>query len=143
MAEFQPDTVNLFSFAIWNQQQRDGFNRGTRHMLENALGCKLNFVPSVDDDITPICCKEMRLGPGSVDFAEMSNFWSKQGSFRLFMRHHARNMKRHGRSLHAVLLDDVVYNETLTWDDRECTATISQFNIDQLYHDDPFHPTES
>lgn len=134
--EFQPDYVNLFSFAIWNQQQRHGFDHGTRPMLEQAIGQKLNLVLNVDDDIIPICCKEMRLGPGSVDFQEMSNFWGKQGAFRLYMRHHAKCLKRPGNSLHAVLLDDVVFNEVILWDDLECTATISQLNIDRLYHDD-------
>ncbi len=136
IAEFKPDRVNLFSFAVWDAHQRESFNAGTRPMLERSLGITLNLVLTVDDDIIPICCKEMGISKATVDFQEMCNFWSKQGAYRLCMRHHAKNMKRHGQSLHAILLDDVVFDETLTWDDNDCTATISQFNIDRLYHDD-------
>jgi hypothetical protein len=133
---FRPDRVNIFSFAIWNQHELTGFTKHTRPMLEASLGITLNLVPTVDTDIIPVCCKEMGLTSSTVDFQECSNFWSKQGAFRLFMRHHAKNLKRHGQLLHAILLDDAVYDETLTWNDHECTASVSQLNIDRLNHDD-------
>jgi hypothetical protein len=142
IAEFQPDRVNLFSFAIWNDEQRKLFNMGTRPMLENSLGITLNLVLAVDEDMIPICCREMGMSSEAVDFAEMSNFWSKQGAFRLCMRRHAKNLKRHGNSLHAILLDDVVFDEVITWNDHECSAVVSQINIDRLYHDDIPRTTE-
>jgi len=137
IAEFQPKRVNIFSFAIWDQHQRERFTMGTRPHLEKVLGVPFNLVLSVDDDIIPICCREMNIARETVDFQEMSNFWGKQGAFRLCMRHHAKNMLRHGHpALHAVLLDDVVHDEVLTWNDRDCKAVISQLNIYRLYADE-------
>lgn len=65
-----------------------------------------------------------------VDFQEASNFWSKQGAFRHCMRHRALALKAHNLKLHATLLDDAVYNETIEWHDLG--ASVHQWNIDQL-----------
>lgn len=132
IASFRPNAVHLFSFAIWNEQQRDGFTRGTRDMLEQALGIKLGLVLTVDTNIIPTCCRQMGIVPTTVDFQEMSNFWSKQGAFRLCMRHHAANHRRWHPNLplHLLLLDDTVYNEYTVWPDLQ--ATVEQWNIDQL-----------
>jgi hypothetical protein len=129
---FEPHTVNIFSFAIWNNQERDLFNTHCRPHLERALGVTFNQVLSVDDDIIPACCRQMKISPKHVDFQEMSNFWSKQGAFRLWMRQHASNLRRHqpNQQLHALLLDDVVYNERLVWPDLQ--TTVEQRNIDTL-----------
>ena len=131
ISEFKPDLVHIFSFAIWDVAQREQFNIATRPWLEEALGVKFSLVLTVDDDMIPICCKLMGLSHDLVDFQEMSNFWGKQGTFRLCMRHHATNLQKHNLQLHAVLLDDVVYNEHLVWSD--IGAAIQQLNIDQLY----------
>lgn len=133
IAEFKPDRVNLFSFAIWNAAERERFTMGTRPMLEKSLGITLNLVLAVDEDIIPICCREMGMSPDVVDFSEMSNFWSKQGAFRLCMRHHARNLKRHGQTLQAALLDDAVYDELIQWPDLGTRIAI--VNIDELTYD--------
>lgn len=132
IASFAPHRINVFSFAIWNQQERQRFDMGTREMIEKAFGFKFNLVLNVDDDIIPICCRQMGIEPSTVDFQEMSNFWSKQGAFRLCMRHHAINHRRHNPNLplHVLLLDDAVYNETLRWPDLQ--TTVEQRNIDQL-----------
>jgi len=129
---FAPHRVNIFSFAIWNPQEREKFTHATRHRLEEALGVKFNLVLNVDEDMIPICCREMGMQPSTVDFNEMSNFWGKQGAFRLCMRHHAVNHRRHHPNLplHVLLLDDVVYNETLRWPDLQ--TIVEQRNIDQL-----------
>jgi hypothetical protein len=102
-------------------------------MLEKSLGITLNLVLAVDEDIIPICCREMGMSPDVVDFQEMSNFWSKQGAFRLCMRHHARNLKRHGQTLQAALLDDAVYDELIQWPDLGTRIAI--VNIDELTYD--------
>lgn len=129
---FEPHAINIFSFAIWNERERNGFEAGTRELLERALGIRLNLVLTVDEDIIPVCCRQMGIHADSVDFQEMSAFWSKQGAFRLCMRHHAENHRRHRPNLplHALLLDDAVYNERLVWPDLQ--TTIEQRNIDQL-----------
>ena len=127
---FKPHQVSIFSFAIWNALERGRFGSLVQPHLEVALDVKLDMVPTVDDDIIPICCGQLNLARSTVDFQEASNFWSKQGAFRLFTRHHAQRMQAHNLTLHAALLDDAVYNETIVWPDL--VTTVQQFNIDQL-----------
>lgn len=130
IAEWKPTSVHLFSFAIWDVAQRDRFNLGTRPMLEKSLGITLSLVPTVDEDIIPICCKVMKLGPESVDFQEMSNFWGKQMTFKLCMQNMFSQTHRHNIDTEVVLLDDVVFNEHFQWPDMRVAGRI--LNIDQL-----------
>lgn len=124
MSDFSPTSVNIFSFAIWDQFQLKSFNMGTRPMLEDFLGMKLEIVPTVDDDIIPACCKVMNLSPTTVDFQEMSDFWGKQEAFRLFMR-----SRKFETETSVVFLDDVVEEENFAFPNLKLSGTI--LNIDK------------
>jgi hypothetical protein len=132
MESFAPHSVNVFSFAIWNQHQLALFNTNARPCIERALGISFNIVPTVDDHIIPWCCKELGISPSVVDFQEMSAFWGKQGTFRLAMRQHAKQLREYHpcQNLHLLLLDDVVFNERLKWPDLQ--TVVEQRNIHQL-----------
>ena len=127
MAEFKPDFVHLFSFAIWNRNEDVGFQAGTRPLIEEGLGVKLTWCPIVDDDILPSCMKVLNLAPGTMDFSDMSDFWGKQEAFRLFMRHTFRSGST---PVEVTLLDDAVYNETFEWPHLQLKGRI--LNIDQM-----------
>lgn len=130
ITEFKPDYVHLFSFAIWNQQELSGFNTGTRPMLEAALNIKLSQTPTVDDNIVPSCCRLLGIDPGSITFSDMSDFWGKQGAFRLYMRHMFKTTHSHGIDSEVVLLDDAVFDEEFYWPDIRLRGRV--LNIDQL-----------
>lgn len=130
IAEFKPDQVHIFSFAVWNQQELMRFNMGTRPMLEQSLDIKLCVIPTVDDDIIPAACKVMRISPEVVDFQEMSNFWGKHEAFRLNMRDRFKNTKAHDVDVEVVLLDDAVINEEFFWPDLGVHGRI--INIDTM-----------
>jgi hypothetical protein len=132
IAEFQPDAVSIFSFAIWHVGGLQDFNARLRKLLENALGVRFSIIPTVDDHIIPACCGQLGLFQAGVDFQEMSNFWGKQGAFRLYARQHAdRHLRHHPNlGLHMLLLDDVVYNEMTYWPDMQ--TAVEQRNIDLL-----------
>lgn len=117
MGEFKPDTINIFSFAIWNGAELKQFNQGTRPMVERAIGGPLNIVPTVDDNIIPACCSILKISAKSVDFTEASAFWGKHESFRLFIRSLFRNTAAHGEQIEVLLLDDAVINERFEWPD--------------------------
>lgn len=122
---FRPDTINLFSFALWNKSELKGFNEGTRPMLEDALGIKLNRTWTMDDDIIPMACAERGLHHQLTTFDEVNQFWGKHETFRLCMRHwYSSNTS----PIEILLLDDVVYNETFSWPDLKVTGFI--INID-------------
>lgn len=130
IAEFKPDYIHLFSFAVWNKLELTRFDLGTRPQLEKHFGIKFSTTWTVDDDIIPMCCSVMGLGQGSVDFMEMSNFWSKHEAFRLSMRHHFKGVRNHPEaSVEVMLLDDAVLNESFEWPDLKIKGRI--INIDQ------------
>lgn len=126
ISDFRPDQVHIFSFAVWNEFERNAFNMGTRPMLEKALGVKFSSVPTVDDEILPIACKVMGISKDAVKFSDMSEFWGKHESFRLNMRHLFRANKN---QVEVVLLDDAVFNEEFFWPDLNVKGRI--INIDQ------------
>jgi hypothetical protein len=130
MAEFKPNFVHLFSFAVWNEQELLRFNMGTRPMLEESLGMPLCTTWTVEGDIIPMCCSVMRLGQGSVSFSDACEFWSKHESFRLCMRHTFKDTHKQGVDTEVVLLDDAVFNEHFHWPDLQITGRV--LNIDTL-----------
>lgn len=123
---FSPDQVHIFSFAVWNEFERNAFNMGTRPMLEKTLGVQFSSVPTVDGEILPTACKVMGISRDAVEFSDMSEFWGKHESFRLNMRHLFRSNKN---PVEVVLLDDAVFNEEFFWPDLNVRGRI--INIDQ------------
>jgi hypothetical protein len=130
MAKFQPDFLHIFSFAIWDPAQREQFNIAVRPLIEKTLRMPISLVPTVSEDIIPVCCKVMGLAPSTVDFNEMVAFWGKHEAFRLCMRNMFAKTKEHGIVGEVMLLDDVVFNETFMWPDLQVKGCI--LNIDQL-----------
>lgn len=128
LLQLKPTEVGIFSFAIWNEFELRGFNHGTRPMLERFLGHALTFVPTVDDQIIPAACSQMKLSPDVVEFSDMSDFWGKQQAFRLCVRNIFKNRTKLDDPLKVVLLDDVVFDETFHWPDLNLTGQI--INID-------------
>ena len=131
IADWKPDQVHLFSFAVWNKEEHKRFVMGTQERLERALGIKFDSTWTVDDDIIPMCCGIMGLASCGVDFSEMSNFWSKHQAFRLCMMHKFKtSCKTWQHENEVLLLDDAVFNETFHWPDLHVRGTVA--NIDNL-----------
>lgn len=110
LSTLKPHSLNVFSFAIWDQAQLLGFNTHVRKRLEDAFGMPLSVVPTVDDHIIQACKREMKIAT-DIDFSDMSDFWGKAGSFRHFI---ADLAKTHPSDVwrEAILIDDVVDSET-------------------------------
>lgn len=129
--EFNPDVVDIFSFAIWNQFELNAFNLNVRPRIEDALGVKLNLVPTVDDDIIKWCCSVLHMSADVVDFSEMSAFWGKGEAFRLSCRHLFKNTwSTLNQDTEVILLDDAVINEKFEWPDLHIRGQI--VNIDTI-----------
>lgn len=126
IAEFKPDHVHIFSFAIWNEFERNAFNLGTRPMLEQVLGVKFESVPTVDGEIKAAACKILNISVDAVSFTDMSDFWGKHEAFRLNMRHLFKN---NTQPVEVMFLDDAVFNEEFFWPDVNVKGRI--VNIDQ------------
>jgi hypothetical protein len=111
MAEFQPDFVHIFSFAIWHEEDLASFEWSIRQRLEKALGVAIHSVPMLDTDILKACCNSKWIAHEVVTRREVIDFWGKQDGFRLFVRN---KLAKHA-STHivtdVVLLDDMVEHE--------------------------------
>jgi len=127
--EFDPDTINLFSFALHNEREVALFNKHCRPMIETAIGHPLDLTPTVDDHIVPTCCNVLGLSKDRVDFSDAGDFWSKQQSFRLWLRGNLSLLSR-GFGSEVLLLDDVVFNEQFSWPDDKISGWI--VNVDTL-----------
>lgn len=130
---FEPDVINLFSFAIWNQEQLRLFNEGTLWMIERVLNRTIDLKPTVDDDIIPAVCNIMGISPQLVDFSEMSAFWGKQDAFKHFIRSRFKNITKHDRKLDVILLDDMVFHEEFNWPTLGIQGRI--ININEINND--------
>lgn len=129
--EFRPHSVHLFSFAIWNEFEKGRFATFVQERIENVLGVKLGLIPMVDVEIKQACCDIMRLNPECVDFNDMSEFWSKQESFRLFSRFIFRNSwKNWQQETEVLFLDDAVEDEDFFFPNLRLRGSIR--NIDNI-----------
>jgi hypothetical protein len=124
---FRPTAVSIFSFAIHNDHELTGFDRHCRPMLENFLG-PITMVPRVDNDIIPAACGVMGIHPKNVDFSDASDFWSKQQSFRLWLRSQAETF----RGSRIVFLDDVVWDEDFVWPDFDIEVSVRNILSNRL-----------
>lgn len=127
--QWNPVGVHLFSFAVWNEQQLRGFTNHVQPHLEKYLGRELYLTPTVDDDILPACCAVKGLSIDRVDFSDMSDFWSKQDSFKHYVRHKFGDVRARG-GLQVVLLDDAVFHERFEWPGLGIRGEI--LNIDEM-----------
>lgn len=104
----RPDEIiNIFSFAVWNQEDKEIFNR-LKGVLENRFGVKF------------VCCLTLRDIANQVKKArhisklddwELINFMGKQTMFIDFMRY------KDTKNMNIFLLDDVVEDMTIRYYD--------------------------
>lgn len=123
----QIEIVNIFSFAIHNQREKELFIKHNRSMIENALGMKLFEIPTMDDNIIPACCREKGIHQSTLDFADVVSFWSKDLSFILFLKDKFKNNKHQ----HEIFfLDDAIVDMNFSFPNQNFNAQC--FNIDEL-----------
>lgn len=113
LADWNPDFIHIFSFAIHNKRELDLFEIGTRPIIESFLKRKLDKVFSVEDDILPVCCKAKGLSIERTDFSDLCDFWGKQDSFRIFLRN--CNLFGIFHPVEVLFLDDCVEDEDFSF----------------------------
>jgi hypothetical protein len=130
--DFQPDFVNIFSFALHGDLDRNNFDAsGCRSMIEKAIGMPLSHIPIVENEIIQMCCNTKWISSDRVDFLDIRDFWGKHDGFRLSMQHlFQHTWKNHGNEVEVILLDDDVINENFEWPDLHVKGRI--INIDTI-----------
>lgn len=92
--------VNIFSFAIHNELDRQEFLKHMKPLLESTFNIKVNDVPTAEEVRKEVC-----LSMGT--HFELSEFLLVWGKTRAFQEYAILKTARGG---HAVLLDDMVPN---------------------------------
>lgn len=125
IAEYKPDVVNIFSFAIHNDRERANFGMGTKPMIERALGVTFSSIPIVEGEIIEACCNMKWISSDRCDFIDIRDFWGKQDAFKLWCRHlFQHSWEKWQQETEVMLLDDDVFNENFQWPDMHVTGQI-------------------
>lgn len=109
--------VRVFSFAIYNDKDKDEFVRFIKPMLEQALGVTITQWPSVFDMAE---ASQKLTGArwldadtmGGLDICEYISIVGKVRSFEDWVLYHATDNSR------SVLIDDIVPSKTVIHHDR-------------------------
>ena len=108
LREWKPDEVRVFSFAVRDERDVQGFRQHVQPWLERLLGFTICDVPTTDGVIFPAAAKRAKLHPRRLDFSDVVDFWGKGGTFRLFAKSCAIAAKE---PLQVLLVDDAVEDE--------------------------------
>lgn len=119
-------TLNIFSFAIWNESEKEKFSDKCLPWIESELGHKVSFIPTVDSHIINACCLQKGLNRSTVDFSDLGAFWSKDIAFMLCIKEWFKDKTDN----HCFLLDDVVENVDMFFSKNN--LKISILNVDKL-----------
>ncbi len=126
ISQHEIESVNIFSFAIWNEQERNLFKNHLLFDIEEGLGQKILHIPTVDNEIIPACCKQKKMNRENVNFINLTQFWSKDLAFILCMKEWFKN----SQDLNCILLDDMVENQNMNI--LKNNLNLSIFNIDEI-----------
>lgn len=106
--QWQPTNLHIFSFAIHSTWDLARFKDDVQPRIEVALGRPLEIVPLTQDNIFRQCCKVKKIAFERVSFSDVSDFWGKHDSFKLYVR--ALFAQAH-KPVEVALLDDAVEDE--------------------------------
>lgn len=120
--------VRIFSFAIYNQKDKDEFARDIKPMLERRFGITITLWPSVAEmaeaDQLLTGCRWLDADTmGGLDISEFINIRGKAGAFENWVWFHGVNGERY------MLLDDVVPQRVIY--DRKRDIQIDLVNVDK------------
>ncbi len=104
---FQPDRVDIFSFAVHNDLELGKFNQYCRPTLEKVLDVKIGTVPTIDREIINACCAQKSLSPSKTTFHDICDFWGKDLAFQLYIQ---ERFKKNREEMEFIFLDDAVKN---------------------------------
>lgn len=119
MKEINQD-ITIFSFAIWNDTDKDVFNKRFHDILENVLERKIVAVPTVEN----MMVNDTKIT--GVRFDSITDFVSirgKVGAAISWCNHFHKNET-------VIFIDDVIPNAT--WSNLDNKMVIDFFNVNSL-----------
>ena len=96
LKEFPCDEIGIFSFAIWDDKDRDTFNFKFKANIESTFGIKISHVPTKQELFQAI----KKNHKCQFTFDDFFDFWGKENGFSDWVR--ATQTGTH------ILIDDMV-----------------------------------
>ncbi len=112
-----PENISIFSFAIWDDNDRDRFNHIIKPMIESSFNFIVEDIPTIDEIIAVIKTK----WPTILCREDFFEFFDKERAFIEFMR-----LTHPDES--SMLIDDRVSDITFTFNN----TTIKTVNINNI-----------
>jgi len=110
--------VSIFSFAIWNNIDREHFENHIKNEIENCLNISVNNVPTKEEILSIV----RRLNRIEIDSLELSTMWGKERSFEDYI------LSTMNESVRVTLIDDAVQNKIVLCDN----VRIKFVNVDNI-----------
>lgn len=96
LREFPCDEIGIFSFAIWDDKDREHFNKHFKVVLEELFGIRIVHIPTKQELFQAI----KKANGKQFDFQDFFDFWGKENGFSDWIR--ATQTGTH------ILIDDMV-----------------------------------
>ena len=96
LKDFPHDEIGIFSFAIWDDKDREIFNSQIKPRIEETFGIKIAHVPTKQEMFQAI----KKNHKCQFSFEDFFDFWGKENGFSDWIR--ATNTGTH------ILIDDMV-----------------------------------
>jgi hypothetical protein len=119
--DHQFDSVNIFSYAIYGQDDVKTFNSyAYRDVIEDYLGVKIELVPTCEEIYRSYCNVMKRV---ALDGDSVHDFCTKEIGFHYYCRDKFENA-------YCVLLDDTVEHTSVTIFDKHLVTETLNINTD-------------
>lgn len=115
----KPDEINIFSFGLWTNEDRDRFNKNIKNFIEEKLEIKFKNIPTLSE-INKVTFKQNNISKIEIDDIEIITLMGKFKTFIEFCFNNFTNTK-------CILIDDTVPNTTIT--NRDTSLIIRTINI--------------
>lgn len=105
--------LNIFSFAIYNDEDVDKFKFRLKDILEEQFNHYINIVPSVEKIMRDIQ-KERKC---QLEFGDMFSIFKKDLAFQLYCKHNFKDCT-------CILFDDMVESASISYFDKNLNVQL-------------------
>lgn len=117
--------LHIFSFAIWNDSDRQSFKAHLQEHLERQFGLRIYNIPTLEEIKTWVAARR-KLHKDKLSLSDMIDFLGKGEAFRDYI--HQLHTTLVDSSLFHVLIDDSVVDETWAWPKQHVQGQLININ---------------
>ena len=125
--------VEIFSRALWEEKERDHFNRRIRKNFPIVLNIEVIGKPIINPELMKMITKQKRIS--TMSRGDFFDFFGKQDSFMLMVEYLIDY--KQCKDTHFVLVDDMVKTMNVEYVHRNVTVEI--INVRDIVNDDKYN----